>query len=333
MRRGLASAAAALGLVGLVLLAVSRTETGAAATDDLLNRLDPPALLAAGALMSLAFVAMALRWRALMPPGHRPPVTGLTAIICAGLLLNYAVPGPFGEFAAAWFAARRYGVPMAASLASGVTARVVGLATAALLAAGIRACFELPVPPGYDAVVGAAAGVSGAGGLALAAMASRPGWWKGAARTLADIAPASGPLRALADKGQGAVASLADALAEVLHRGGGAWGRATLWAMAGHASVTAGIVVAVVGLGRAPALAGLAFTYATTTAGAVALFALPGSQLGWDTMFGALLVGTAGLPIPDAVVVAMVVRLQQVSFMVVGGVAVAWLLRAPAAGD
>ncbi len=318
MRRGLASAAAALGLVGLVLLAVSRTETGAAATDDLLTRLDPPALLAAGALMSLAFVAMALRWRALMPPGHRPPVTGLTAIICAGLLLNYAVPGPFGEFAAAWFAARRYGVPMAASLASGVTARVVGLATAALLAAGIRACFELPVPPGYDAVVGAAAGVSGAGGLALAAMASRPGWWKGAARTLADIAPASGPLRALA---------------EVLHRGGGAWGRATLWAMAGHASVTAGIVVAVVGLGRAPALAGLAFTYATTTAGAVALFALPGSQLGWDTMFGALLVGTAGLPIPDAVVVAMVVRLQQVSFMVVGGVAVAWLLRAPAAGD
>ena len=97
--------------------------------------------------------------------------------------------------------------------------------------------------------------------------------------------------------------------------------------MCGHACVTAGIVVAVLGLGRQPDLPGLAFTYATTTAGAVALFALPGSQIGWDALFGALLVGSAGLALPDAVAVALLVRLQQVAFMVVGGGAVAWLVR------
>lgn len=329
VRSGLVSAGLAVGAVVLVLIGLARTDVGAAAARDVLGRMNAPALLGAAGLMSLAFVAMALRWRALMPPGHRPTVGGLTAIILAGLLLNYAVPGPFGELGAAWFAHKRYGVPLSGSLASGVTARLVGLTTAALLAAGIWLAVDLPVPAGYDAIIGAAAGVSGLGGLALAAMASRPTWWKALAGAIATRVPDVGPLRRLAERLRGAVSALADALAEVLQRGAAAWARALFWSMAGHAAVTAGIVVAVLGLGGRPDLPGLAFTYATTTSGAVALFALPGSQIGWDALFGALLVGSAGLAVPDAIAVALLVRLQQVAFMVVGGAAVAWLVRAP----
>lgn len=331
VRSGLISAGLAVGAVVLVLLGLARTDVGAAAARDLMGRMNPPALLAAAGLMSLAFVAMALRWRALMPRGHRPPAAGLTAIILAGLLLNYAVPGPFGELGAAWFAHRRYGVPLGGSLASGVTARLVGLATAALTAALIWLAVDLPIPDGYDAIIGAAAGVSGLGGLALAAMASRPSLWKALARGAGARAPSVGPLPRLAVRLEAAVAGLADALSEVLQRGAGAWARAALWSMAGHTAVTAGIVVAVLGLGGQPDLPGLAFTYATTTSGAVALFALPGSQIGWDALFVALLVGSAGLGLPDAVAVALLVRLQQVAFMVVGGAAVAWLVRGPRA--
>jgi len=327
VRSGLLSAGLAVGSVLLVVLGLSRTDVGAAATADLVSRMSVVSLLTAAGLMSLAFVAMALRWRALMPPGHHPPAPGLTAIILAGLLLNYAVPGPFGELGAAWFAHRRYGVPLGGSLASGVTARLVGLATSALLAAVIWGSLDLPVPDGYDAIVGAAAGVSGLGGVALAAMASRPRAWKALAATLARHTPDLGPIPRVAARVESGVSSLADALAEVLQRGATAWARAVMWSMAGHACVTTGIIVAVIGLGRTPDVAGLAFTYATTTAGAVALFALPGSQLGWDALFGALLVGSAGLPFPDAVAVALLVRLQQVAFMVVGGGAVAWLVR------
>ena len=327
VRSGLLSAGLAVGSMLLVVGGLSRTDVGAAATRDLLQRMSPMALVAAAALMSLAFVAMALRWRALMPDDHQPPTGGLTAIILAGLLLNYAVPGPFGELGAAWFAHRRYEVPLGGALASGVTARLVGLATAAVLAAVIWLLVDLPVPDGYDAIVGAAAGVSGLGGLALAAMASRPALWKRLAARIAGWTPAIGPLPRLARRVEAGVAGLADALAEVLTRGAAAWARAVLWSMCGHACVTAGIVVAVLGLGRQPDLPGLAFTYATTTAGAVALFALPGSQIGWDALFGALLVGSAGLALPDAVAVALLVRLQQVAFMVVGGGAVAWLVR------
>ncbi|MEC8424678.1 MAG: lysylphosphatidylglycerol synthase transmembrane domain-containing protein, partial [Myxococcota bacterium] len=265
VRRGLVSAGLVVACLVLVLAGLTRTDIGAAAAGDLLVRIDPLFLLGAAGLMSLAFVAMALRWRALMPRGHHPPTAGLTAIILAGLLLNYAVPGPFGELGAAWFAHKRYGVPIGDSLASGVTARLVGLATAAFVAAGIWAVFELPVPEGYDAIVGAAAGVSGLGGLALAAMASRPLWWKSLARSLSARAPAIGPVPRIAARLSVAISELADALAGVLQQGAQAWFRAVAWSMAGHAAVTSGIVVAVLGLGRAPDLPGLAFTYATTT--------------------------------------------------------------------
>ena len=226
VRSGLVSAGLAVGAVLLVVLGIARTEVGSEAVHDVLERMNGPALLAAAALMSLAFVAMALRWRALMPAGHRPPTSGLTAIILAGLLLNYAVPGPFGELGAAWFAHKRYGVPLGGSLASGITARLVGLTTAALLAGGIWLAVDLPVPDGYEAVIGAAAGVSGIGGLALAAMASRPNWWKALARAIAARVPSIGPLPRIAERVRAAVSGLADSLAEVLLRGAGAWARA-----------------------------------------------------------------------------------------------------------
>ena len=129
MRKGLISAASGVGLVALAVVALSRTELGSGAMTDLWERARLLPLLVALSFMTCAFFFMSLRWRALMPPGHHPPATGLTAIICSGLLLNYAVPGPFGELGAAWFAQRRYRVPLAGALASGVTARIAAMAS------------------------------------------------------------------------------------------------------------------------------------------------------------------------------------------------------------
>jgi ABC-type Co2+ transport system permease subunit len=55
-----------------------------------------------------------------------------------------------------------------------------------------------------------------------------------------------------------------------------------------------------------------------STAGAVVLFAFPGSQMGWDAMFASLLAAVAGVPAADAVAVALVVRVQQLLLQVGG---------------
>jgi hypothetical protein len=57
------------------------------------------------------------------------------------------------------------------------------------------------------------------------------------------------------------------------------------------------------------------------------MFALPGSQVGWDAIFLSLLTATAGLSVPDALAVAVVVRVQQLSIMVAGAVALSWIAR------
>jgi hypothetical protein len=67
------------------------------------------------------------------------------------------------------------------------------------------------------------------------------------------------------------------------------------------------------------------FTYAAATAGAVLLFLFPGSSVGWDLSFGALLVVTTGLAAGDAAAVAVVARAQQ-SLVLLLGVAAMWFL-------
>jgi len=329
-RRGLLTVAISTAVLAVVAVAVARSSVGAEARA-LWTTLQPASLAAAFALISLAFVFMALRWRSLMPPPHHPPVGGLTAIICAGLLLNYAVPGPMGEVGAAWFAHRRYGLPLADALASGVVARLIGLLTSGVLALLVWAACDLPVPEPLAPLVGGAAWVVGLGALVGAAVVGVPeipagvaGWLE--RRWGQDTDGLGARLR-------GAVMALAKALAAGAARGTGPLARAALWSTGGHCCVIAGILVAAGGMGLVPSVAGLAFTYAMTTVGAVALFALPGSQLGWDALFFSLLVGTAGLPAASAAAVALLVRVQQLCFMGVGGALVPWLLRQPGAQD
>lgn len=333
MRRGLWSIALGVVLIGLALLAVSKSELGAEAFDDLRNASHPALLGLSWGIISMAFLFMGLRWRALMPPPHRPPALGLTSIVCAGLLLNYAVPGPFGELGAAWFANKRYRVPLADALATGVAARLIGLATSALMAVLVWLFVELP-PPSEDTallhmanqLIPLGALTVGVGGILLFALALRPSWWKHLSALTLGRWHGTGMLAVRAQQLNRAVASLADALARAASRGRRAYGLTAFWSVAGHTTVIAGIAVAAHGLGATPNLAGLAFTYVATTAGAVALFAFPASQMGWDLMFFSLLVAAAGLPAPIAGAIAVLVRLQQLSMMLIGALSLAWLL-------
>ncbi|MBW2256227.1 MAG: flippase-like domain-containing protein [Deltaproteobacteria bacterium] len=327
IRRGFLSAGIGLALVVLAIVVVSRTQVGAEGLADLVRRARWGPLLLAWVFMSNAYLILGLRWRELMPREHWPPVLGLTSIQCVGLLLNYAVPGPFGEVGSAWFAGRRYGVPFSSALASAVAGRVIGLVSAALLAVGCWALFDLPVPEGLDAPIGAIAVALGLGGAAGVWVAARPEFAQGLAHRL--LAPLEGPgLLGRAAKAVGtAVASVAEALTAVARRGLVAWARASGWSLLGHASVTAGIGVVAWSLGASPSIPGLLFTYTAVTSATVLLYAAPGSQVAWDAMLVGLLVGASGLVLPDALAVVLVIRIQQITIMAIGAGALVWLVR------
>lgn len=314
-------------ILTLVALAVAKSDFGAAHAADLLARASVPHLLAATAIMSFAFIFMSLRWRALLPAAQRPPVGGLTAIILAGLLLNYALPGPVGELGAAWFVSRRYPISIAEALTSGVTARVIGLATAALLGAFFWWLAPLDLPPGTSEAVGIAAVLIGGGGLALLVLTLRPDLWIRLATLIASRFSTDNSLGSGIHRVRDAVVSLANAAHTVLHDGRDKLLVAAWWSTLGHLTVTSGIATAIIGLDQPVEWLGLIFTYTTTTAGAVVLFAFPGSQLGWDAMFATLLTTAAHIPKTDAIAISLLVRMQQLAYMLVGAGVVAWLLR------
>lgn len=329
--RAFASAGLGLLVVGVALAAVLRTETGARGLEDLLARARWGPLILATVLMSQAYLVLGFRWRNLLPRPW-PPVLGLSAIQCAGLLLNYALPGPVGEVAVAWFARRRYGVGFADALAGSTASRLVGLVTAGLLAAATWVSSDLPVSGTWAEVIGAATGLIVLGALIGVLLIARPALvGRGVGALLAPIR-GEGRLGRLADRIGGGVGQLTDALAGLGERGTGAWLRTAGWCLVGHGAVSAGIWLAAWSLGAEPSVPGVVFTYAASTCGTLVAYAAPGSQVAWDALLVGLLLATAGLGLTDAVAVALVVRLQQVGIMAIGAAALASLYRSVPTG-
>lgn len=306
------------------MLAAASSDLTAETVRGLLGRAAPAPLVAGAVSMTVGLLFLALRWRSMMPDRARVHVVPLTGLFVIGTLLNYALPGPVGEFVAAALAGRRFGIPAEQAFAAGIHARFVGLTVAGLVAAFLFVAIDLPVPPGTEGWIGAAVAAIAAGAALLGALSSRP-----AALELCSQATL-GRFRRTA-RAHASTVRLAGALRSVTHLGPRTYALAALWALCGHACVIGGIWIAAGALGASPNLGGVAFTYAVATAGAVVLFAFPGAQVGWDAMFASLLVTTAGMSVSDALAVTLVVRAQQL--LVVAGGALALMRQVASLGD
>ncbi|MDP2307036.1 MAG: lysylphosphatidylglycerol synthase transmembrane domain-containing protein [Pseudomonadota bacterium] len=312
------SVAVLFALLGLVVFAAASSDLTEAAVRAIWRRSDPRALVIAFAMMTTGLCFLALRWRAMMTERDGVAVLPLTGLLVVGTLLNYALPGPVGEFAAAALAGRRFGIRPEMAFAAGIHARFIGLALAGACSAVLFATTDMPVPDGIHGWIGVATLAIGGGAVALGVLSAYPAVLReGSARTIGRIPP----LRGL----HASVERLAASLQAVGRLGPRRYAWGALWAICGHSAVVGGIAVAAVGLGAHPDPAGLAFTYTVSTAGAIVLFAFPGSQLGWDAMFASLLVATAGLSLPDALAITLLVRVHQLFTVLLGGVV---LLRA-----
>ena len=320
LRAGLVSGVFGLVIIILVTVAVGRSQINAETVEAIVNRAQVLPMCLSLFVMSIAFFFLGLRWQALFPPPHKPSGFGLSAILCAGLLLNSALPGPVGELGAAWFAHKRYKAPLGMSLAAGMGARIIGMIMAATAALICWTVAVLPIPTGYETMIQATAILVGVLGAGLASAIIMP-------HLLANLSIATvGRIPAIA-KVHRLVIEVTDALTALRHSGPSAFLRCIGWSAVAHTCVLMGILIAAWSLGADPSIPGLLFTYATTTAAVIVMFALPGSQVGWDAIFLTLLTTTAGLSMPDALAVAIVVRVQQLCTMVAGAVALSWLAR------
>lgn len=306
------------------MLALASVDLTAGAVRALWARARLAPLVAGGVGMTAGIGFLALRWRAMMPERGAVRVAPLASIYVIGMLLNYALPGPVGEFAAAAMAGRRFRIGAETAFAANMHARFVGLACAGALAGTMFLATDLPVPPGTARWVGLATAAIGGGAVALGVLSAWPGAIEAISRVVFGRFAWTARLH-------GSAMRLAGALRSVGRLGPRRYAAAALWALCGHGCVVGGIWLVGGALGAAPSVAGLVFTYAMSTAGSVVLFAFPGSQVGWDAMFASLLVGTAGMAPADAVAIAVVVRLQQL--LVVAAGAVALLLHLPGRGD
>ncbi len=314
-------------VLALALAAVVTTVGGQRdAVAALFSRLSLPWLLAAALVMSTGVVCLALRWRALFPPAVEAGVAPLTTILLVGTLLNYALPGPVGEFVGAAMAGRRFRFAAEAAFAAGVHARFIGLGLSGLAAIALLGSGVVPLPEGADTWIKIATVAIGGGAVVLAALSAFP------ARLAALSTATVGRVRLL-HRLDASVHRFADALALLRGAGPGPYFRAAGWAIAGHGCVMAGVWIAGHGMGQAPLLPGLVFTYAASTAGAIVLFAFPGSQLGWDAMFASLLATTAGIDVATSIALALLVRMQQLALVSLGAVALAGWMRDESRGS
>jgi hypothetical protein len=323
LRAGLISGLIGLVVIVLVTVSVGRAHINTDAVIGIIERAQLLPLAGSMLVMSAAFLFLGKRWATLFPAPHKPPGRGLAAILCAGLLLNSALPGPVGEFGAAWFAHKRYRVPLGMSLAAGMGSRIIGMIMAALAALACWIWARPEVPAEYATPIEAAAFIVGLMGFGLLIVLIRPEWMA----RISEITIGRFERFAAAHR---TVDEAADALSAIRSAGFSAILQCIAWSAIAHSCVLAGIAMAAFSLGSDPSMTGLLFTYATTTAAVIVMFALPGSQVGWDAIFLALLTTTAGLSMPDALAIAVVVRVQQLSIMAAGAAALTWLARTEA---
>ena len=240
VRRTVFLAVLALGAIGLSVFVLSRSDIAQDEVEAVWDRSNIWLLLVSQLVMASGIIFMAFRWRALLPGGEKIRIPATTGIVASGLMLNYALPGPVGELAAATLLGRRFGLPVERCLAAGIHARFVGLATAGFLAGCTWLFADLPVPLEYTNMVAGAAAAICLGAVGLWVLSTRPVLLRTLSRsTVGRLGAESGPRR-IFSKLDEIIERVAESLGQVGRLGWRNWARAVFWSFAAHVGVSTG---------------------------------------------------------------------------------------------
>lgn len=256
--------------------------------------------------MVLAIYILGFRWKVLLGESKtNVSSVFLGSCLSAGLLLNYAIPGPFGEIVGSYFVSKKYDVPMARSLAAMLIARVLGLFTSAV---GAFLCYlllpKIQIAP-YVVHILMYGILSGA--LVLIFILFVP--------------------QRLPQVNNQMIQSMINASVDLSKLPKRNFSMALFWSVAGHILAFGGVYISLDSLGESPSILGVSFSYLTSTCCGVIAFLFPGSQFTWDAIFASLLVVSTNYTIPQAGVGVIVLRIEQIALMLAGAVPLIWLMK------
>lgn len=257
------------------------------------------------ALMCFAIFLLGYRWKVLLPQNQGVSGGFLGINLGGALLLNYSVPGPFGEFVAAWMLEKCHGIPITIGLTTGAVARLLGLLTAALGTLIFWSIVDLSFAESQLILWTLVLGIGLGTGLLLALFLLPQ-------KMLTLISAKDNKLTSL-------LRSFLESIISCIENGLAPLIQAAIWSIIGHSVAFLGIWFSLQAIIPTESVIGVLFTYlAGTCCGAIA-FLIPGSQLAWDAIFAGLLTSTTSYSIEEAVLLTGVLRIEQLGMMIVGG--------------
>lgn len=275
-------------------------------------------MLVGGCAWTASLPLQAVRWRALLPPGQRPPVVPMMVFVVGANLFNLAVPGPSGEVLAATLAARRWPLSLPAAVCSSLLARVLALAVLGTLAAVLWPF--LSVQDGVPIVWMEAAAVAVGLGTGLLWAVLR--WPLPMVRAAERLAARLG-----AERLGSRLESLEDAfvqLGAVPLRG---WVEAALASAVNTGIQGLGTFAAFASVGVSAPLLGLFYVHLLASLSLVVGIIVPGGVGAPEAVYGAFLPAVGGPGAVEAVIGALAVRQAQTLTMVFSIPALVWMWR------
>jgi uncharacterized protein (TIRG00374 family) len=252
---------------------------------------------------------LGLRWRALLADTTASR-TFFGASLSAGLLINYALPGPMGEIMGGWLLKREDNTPIVTGLTASTLARLIGLFTAAIGSILLWWWVDIDLPMAKVALQTLIVGI-GFGGFLLillclqADIIAERVHNKDTYHPLKLISGAVLQIRRLS------VVQLVQALT---------------FSAIGHGTAFIGVWLSLMAIGGTPSPTDIAFVYLVGTCCGTVAFLFPGSQFTWDAIFIGLLISTAGYDPASATIATGVLRIAQIAMMLFGAGPLFWIV-------
>lgn len=252
---------------------------------------------------------LGLRWRVLLS-NTTAPRSFFGASLSAGLLINYALPGPMGEIMGGWLLKREDGTDIIVGLTASALARLLGLFTAAVGSIVLWWWVRIDIPLAKDALQFLILGI-GCGGILLILLSLNA---EKLFEKVQDKAE-NHPLRLVA-------ASMLQVrqlnFVQIILALG--------YSALGHGTAFLGVWLSLLAIGGTPNAIDIAFIYLVGTCCGTVAFLFPGSQLTWDAIFIGLLISAGGYDTGSATIATGILRIEQLAMMLFGAGPLFWIL-------
>lgn len=252
---------------------------------------------------------LGLRWRALLTDTTASR-TFFGASLSAGLLINYALPGPMGEIMGGWLLKREDNTPIITGLTASTLARLIGLFTAAIGSILLWGWVDIDISMAKVVLQTLILGI-GCGSILLVILCLQ-------ADNIVERVKNKDTYHPLK--------LLGGSLLQVRRLSIEQLAKAFIFSAIGHGTAFVGVWLSLIAIGGSPSPTDIAFIYLVGTCCGTVAFLFPGSQFTWDAIFIGLLISASGYDTGSATIATGILRIEQIAMMLFGAGPLFWIV-------